>query len=128
MVMYETYDVEEEAYFVVTQISNLLRKTETSLSDCAVMYRTNAQSRALEEACLHRGMPYHVVGGIKFYHRAEVRDIIAYLRLINNEDDDVSLMRIINKPRRGIGRKSLDQLQDLGREKRDRRYTRYCGR
>ena len=117
LVMYETYDVEEEAYFVVTQISNLLRKTETSLSDCAVMYRTNAQSRALEEACLHRGMPYHVVGGIKFYHRAEVRDIIAYLRLINNEDDDVSLMRIINKPRRGIGRKSLDQLQDLGREK-----------
>ena len=117
LVVYETYDVEEEAYFVVTQISNLLRKTETSLSDCAVMYRTNAQSRALEEACLHRGMPYHVVGGIKFYHRAEVRDIIAYLRLINNEDDDVSLMRIINKPRRGIGRKSLDQLQDLGREK-----------
>ena len=117
LVMYETYDVEEEAYFVVTQISNLLRKKETSLSDCAVMYRTNAQSRALEEACLHRGMPYHVVGGIKFYHRAEVRDIIAYLRLINNEDDDVSLLRIINKPRRGIGRKSLDQLQDLGREK-----------
>ena len=116
LVVYETYDVEEEAYFVVTQISNLLRRKDVTLSKCAVMYRTNAQSRALEEACLHRGMPYHVVGGIKFYHRAEVRDIIAYLRLINNPDDDVSLMRIINKPRRGIGRKSLDQLQDLGRE------------
>ena len=117
LVVYETYDVEEEAYFVVTQISNLLRRKDATLSDCAVMYRTNAQSRALEEACLHRAMPYHVVGGIKFYHRAEVRDIIAYLRLINNPADDVSLMRIINKPRRAIGRKSLDMLQDLGREK-----------
>ena len=117
IVVYETYDAEEEAYFTVSQISNLLRIKEANLSSCAVMYRTNAQSRALEEACLHRGMPYHVVGGIKFYHRAEVRDAIAYLRLINNPDDDVSLMRIINKPRRGIGRKSLDQLQDLGRER-----------
>ena len=116
LVVYETYDAEEEAYFAVTQISNLLRRKGTTLSNCAVMYRTNAQSRALEEACLHRSMPYHLVGGIKFYHRAEVRDIIAYLRLINNPADDVSLMRIINKPRRGIGRKSLDQLQDLGRE------------
>ena len=122
LVVYETYDVEEEAYFVVSQISNLLRRKETSLSDCAVMYRTNAQSRALEEACLHRGMPYHVVGGIKFYHRAEVRDIIAYLRLINNPDDDVSLLRIINKPRRGIGRKSIDTLQELGREKQSAIY------
>ena len=122
LVVYETYDVEEEAYFVVSQISNLLRRKETSLSDCAVMYRTNAQSRALEEACLHRGMPYHVVGGIKFYHRAEVRDIIAYLRLINNPDDDVSLLRIINKPRRGIGRKSIDMLQELGREKQSAIY------
>ena len=84
LVVYETYDSGEEAYFAVTQISNLLRRKDFSLSDCAVMYRTNAQSRAMEEACLHRGMPYHVVGGIKFYHRAEVRDIIAYLRLINN--------------------------------------------
>ena len=116
LVVYETYDAEEEAYFAVTQISNLLRRKDTTLSNCAVMYRTNAQSRALEEACLHRSMPYHLVGGIKFYHRAEVRDIIAYLRLINNPADDVSLLRIINKPRRGIGRKSLDQLQDLGRE------------
>ena len=122
LVVYETYDVEEEAYFVVSQIANLLRGKETSLSDCAVMYRTNAQSRALEEACLHRGMPYHVVGGIKFYHRAEVRDIIAYLRLINNPDDDVSLLRIINKPRRGIGRKSIDMLQELGREKQSAIY------
>ena len=116
LVVYETYDSEEEAYFAVTQISNLLRRKDYSLSDCAVMYRTNAQSRAVEDACLHRGIPYHVVGGMKFYHRAEVRDIIAYLRLINNPGDDVSLQRIINKPRRGIGRKSLDMLQDLGRE------------
>ena len=123
LVVYETYDVEEEAYFAVTQISNLLRRKDATLSNCAVMYRTNAQSRALEEACLHKGMPYHVVGGIKFYHRAEVRDIIAYLRLINNPDDDVSLLRIINKPRRGIGRKSLDMLQDLGREKQSPIYA-----
>ncbi len=122
LVMYETYDTEEEAYFAVTQISNLLRRKDYSLSDCAVMYRTNAQSRAMEEACLHRGMQYHVVGGTKFYHRAEVRDIIAYLRLINNQGDNVSLMRIINKPRRGIGRKSLDLLQDLGREKQSSIY------
>ena len=116
LVVYETYDSEEEAYFAVTQISNLLRRKDFKLADCAVMYRTNAQSRAMEEACLHRGMPYHVVGGIKFYHRAEVRDIIAYLRLINNQGDDVSLQRIINKPRRGIGNKSINMLQDLGRE------------
>ncbi len=115
LVMYETYDAEEEAYFAVTQISNLLRRKDFNLSDCAVMYRTNAQSRAMEDACMHRGMPYHVVGGMKFYHRAEVRDIIAYLRLINNPGDDVSLMRIINKPRRGIGRKSIEMMQDLGR-------------
>ena len=116
LVVYETYDSEEEAYFAVTQISNMLRRKDYNLADCAVMYRTNAQSRAMEEACLHRGMPYHVVGGIKFYHRAEVRDIIAYLRLINNPGDDVSLQRIINKPRRGIGNKSINMLQDLGRD------------
>ena len=80
------------------------------------MYRVNAQSRALEEACLRYGVPYQVVGGMKFYQRQEVKDIIAYLRLIANPDDDVSLNRVINLPTRGIGQRTLDHLARTARD------------
>ncbi len=100
----ETYSEEEEAQWVVNEIDKLVRSKEVKAGDCAVMYRTNAQSRVLEEAFIRYGMPYKLVAGTRFYERREVKDIIAYLRLIQNPYDTVSLMRVINVPQRGIGR------------------------
>jgi DNA helicase-2/ATP-dependent DNA helicase PcrA len=112
----ETYNEEEEAQFVVNEIDNLVRNGEVKSGDCAVMFRTNAQSRALEEAFIRYGMPYKLVAGTRFYERREVKDIIAYLRLILNPNDTVSLMRVINVPQRGIGERSLDELTRWSRE------------
>jgi DNA helicase-2/ATP-dependent DNA helicase PcrA len=106
----ETYTEEEEAQYVVNEIDNLIRSGEVKAGDCAVMYRTNAQSRVLEEAFIRYGMPYKLVAGTRFYERREVKDIIAYLRLIQNPYDTVSLLRVINVPQRGIGERSLDEL------------------
>jgi len=106
----ETYSEEEEAQWVVNEIDKLVRSKEVKSGDCAVMYRTNAQSRVLEEAFIRYGMPYKLVAGTRFYERREVKDIIAYLRLIQNPNDSVSLMRVINVPQRGIGERSLDEL------------------
>jgi DNA helicase-2/ATP-dependent DNA helicase PcrA len=106
----ETYTGEEEAQYVVNEIDRLVRAGEAKHGDCAVMYRTNAQSRLLEEAFIRYGMPYKLVAGTRFYERREVKDVIAYLRLVQNPYDAVSLMRIINVPQRGIGQRSLDEL------------------
>jgi DNA helicase-2/ATP-dependent DNA helicase PcrA len=106
----ETYSAEEEAQWVVNEVDNLVRSGEVKSGDCAVMYRTNAQSRALEEAFIRYGMPYKLVAGTRFYERREVKDVIAYLRLIQNPFDTVSLRRVINVPQRGIGERSLDEL------------------
>jgi DNA helicase-2/ATP-dependent DNA helicase PcrA len=106
----ETYSEEEEAQWVVNEIDRLVRSKEIKAGDCAVMYRTNAQSRVLEEAFIRYGMPYKLVAGTRFYERREVKDVIAYLRLIQNPLDTVSLMRVINVPQRGIGERSLDEL------------------
>jgi ATP-dependent DNA helicase UvrD/PcrA len=106
----ETYSEEEEAQWVVNEIDNLVRNKEVKAGDCAIMFRTNAQSRVLEEAFIRYGMPYRLVAGTRFYERREVKDIIAYLRLIQNPHDTVSLRRIINVPQRGIGERSLDEL------------------
>ncbi len=108
----ESYNAEEEAQSVVNEIEKLTGQEQISLKDCAVMYRVNAQSRALEEAFLRYGVSYRLVGGTRFYQRREVKDIIAYLRLINNPQDNVSLVRIINVPVRGIGQRTLSHLQD----------------
>ena len=108
----ESYNAEEEAQSVVNEIEKLIGQEQISLKDCAVMYRVNAQSRALEETFLRYGVPYKLVGGTRFYQRREVKDIIAYLRLINNPQDNVSLSRIINVPVRGIGQRTLSHLQD----------------
>ncbi len=131
IVIHEGYNEEEEAQFVIREIQSLTRNqqsvpspsggksgrgAEVSLGDIAVMYRVNAQSRALEEACLRYGVPYQVVGGMKFYQRQEVKDIIAYLRLVANPDDDVSLARVINLPTRGIGQRTLDHLARTARD------------
>lgn len=115
IVIAEGYNEDEEAQFVVKEIQNLARNPRIALGDIAVMYRVNAQSRALEEACLRYGMPYQVVGGQKFYQRQEVKDITAYLRLIANPNDDVSLSRVINVPARGIGQRTLDHLTRTAR-------------
>ena len=106
----ESYSEEEEAQYVVSEIDKLVRSSEVKSGDCAVMYRTNAQSRVLEEAFIRYGMPYKLVAGTRFYERREVKDVIAYLRLIQNPYDTVSLLRVINVPQRGIGERSLDEL------------------
>ncbi len=93
----------DEAAFVASEIDSLTDKGEAKPSDVAVFYRTNAQSRVFEEVFIRVGLPYKVVGGVRFYERREVRDALAYLRVLTNPDDAVSLLRILNTPRRGIG-------------------------
>ncbi len=107
--VYEAYDEREEAEMVVNVIQGLLLEGY-ALSDTAVMYRTNAQSRALEEAFMRAGLPYRLVGATQFYKRREVKDILAYLRLVHNPADSVSFNRVINVPARGIGAKTLEAL------------------
>jgi len=111
----ETYTEQEEARFVVNEIERLVDLREAKLGDCAVMYRTNAQSRVIEEAFIRYGTPYKLVAGTRFYERREVKDVIAYLRLVHNPQDTVSLMRVINVPGRGIGQQTLAQLSDRAR-------------
>ena len=113
----ETYTEQEEAQFVVNEIEQLVGQGRVNPGNCAVMYRTNAQSRALEEAFVRYGMPYKLVAGTRFYERREVKDIIAYLRLIQNPYDSVSLLRIINVPGRGIGQRSLSQLSNWAKSR-----------
>jgi len=106
----ETYNEGEEAQFVVSEVERLVSQGEAKPIDCAVMYRVNAQSRAIEEAFVRYGIPYQIVGTVRFYERREVKDIIAYLKLIYNPYDSISLTRIINTPSRGIGQRTLDEL------------------
>jgi len=113
----EAYDEGEEASFVISEAERLVRENGYKHGDCAVMYRINAQSRALEEACLHQGTRYRLVGGIRFYKRREVKDLMAYLHLVYNPNDDVNLGRVINVPPRGVGAKSMQQLGDWARSK-----------
>ncbi len=109
IVVSELSDEQEEASQVVNEIEKLISSKEFKLGDCAVMYRTNAQSRVLEETFMRYGMPYKLIGGTRFYERKEIKDIIAYLRLLNNPYDTISLARIINTPGRGIGQQSFGQ-------------------
>ncbi len=109
-VVVETYTEAEEAQFVVNEIDGTVRRGEAKPGDFAVMYRTNAQSRAFEEAFIRYGMPYQLVAGTRFYERREVKDVIAYLRLLQNPADSVSLRRIINVPQRGIGDRTVSEL------------------
>ena len=112
----EAYDEEEEARKVVKEIQGLVDNDDHSLSDFAVMYRVNAQSRSFEMACQRFGVPYQIVGGIKFYHRREIKDITSYLRLILNSEDDISLSRIVNVPPRGIGQRTLSEVNRIARQ------------
>lgn len=102
-------DEKDEASFVTREIKNL-KEQGASLDDMAVLYRTNAQSRTIEEGFLNSNIPYRIVGAFAFYSRKEIKDLLAYLKLIYNTKDDVSLMRVINYPKRGIGAKTIDNL------------------
>jgi len=106
----EAFTEQDEALFVVREVERLVSRSEFKPGDIAVMYRTNAQSRVLEEAFIRYGMPYRLVAGTRFYERREVKDVIAYFRLIQNPQDSVSLLRIINVPGRGIGQQTLNKL------------------
>jgi len=112
---YEALDDYSEAAFVVDTIAGLVASRTCEPGDCAVMYRTNAQSRLLEEAFLQARLPYRLVGAQRFYGRREVKDIIAYLRLVHNPADEISLDRVINLPPRGIGDKTVLALHTAGR-------------
>jgi len=110
IVVYEAYDEQEEAQFVADEVAGLLRSGHDE-RDFAVMYRTNAQSRALEEALIRAGIRYQIVGGTRFYERREVKDVLAYMRLAHNPYDLVSFARVVNVPGRGIGDKTMEQLE-----------------
>jgi DNA helicase-2/ATP-dependent DNA helicase PcrA len=113
--MFEAYNEEEEARFIIETIALAVREGAYQPGDFAVMYRTNAQSRAVEEAFIRANLPYKLVGAQRFYGRKEVKDLMAYLRLVHNPADSVSLLRVINVPTRGIGAKTLEQLQEAAR-------------
>lgn len=105
----------DEARFIAGQISDRV-KNGAKFSDCAILYRTNAQSRVLEEMLLQYAVPYRVLAGLRFYDRKEIKDIIAYLRIIHNPADSVSLKRIINEPKRGIGAASIEKAENIAAE------------
>jgi DNA helicase-2/ATP-dependent DNA helicase PcrA len=107
---HEAYNEQDEAQFAIDTIHQLTVTRKYALGDFAVMYRTNAQSRAVEDAFVRANVPYKLVGAQRFYGRKEVKDVLAYLRLIHNPADGVSLMRVINTPPRGLGAKTLEQL------------------
>lgn len=107
----------EEAEYIADDIGDKVKKNGLAYADCAVLYRTNAQSRLLEERMVVEGIPYHVVGGVNFYARQEIRDILAYLKTIDNGRDEVALRRIINVPKRSIGNASLEKVADYAQMK-----------
>ena len=117
IVVREEYDEGDEAQYVVREVHRLTKSEGYALGDIAVMYRVNAQSRALEEACRRYGVAYQIVGGVKFYQRQEIKDVAAYLRLVANPHDDVALSRVINVPTRGIGQRTVDNLLRTARDR-----------
>jgi DNA helicase-2/ATP-dependent DNA helicase PcrA len=109
-------DEYDEGRYIVEEINHLRREEYYKYSDFAILYRMNSQSRAIEEILRREDIPYKIVGGLKFYERKEIKDIIAYLRLINNTSDNLALKRIINEPKRGIGKTSLDKIQAISEQ------------
>ena len=111
--IYKAEDEYDEASYIVKQINMLKMEEYLKLSDFVILYRMNSPSRAIEDIFRRENIPYKIIGGLKFYERKEIKDIIAYLRLIFNTSDNLSLKRIINEPKRGIGKTSLDNIQDI---------------
>ncbi len=114
--VYQADNEYDEASYIVEQIEHLKREEYYKYQDFAILYRMNTQSRAIEDILRRENIPYKIIGGLKFYERKEIKDIIAYLRLIQNSNDNLSLRRIINEPKRGIGKTSLDKIEALSNE------------
>ena len=111
--IYRGTDEYDEANFIVENINKLRREEYMTYNDFAILYRMNSQSRSIEDIFRRENIPYKIIGGLKFYERKEIKDTIAYLRLIQNPSDNLSLMRIINEPKRGIGKTSLENVEQL---------------
>ena len=114
--VYSAKNEYDEGTYIATQIEHLRREEKYNYSDFAILYRMNTQSRAIEEILRREGIPYKIIGGLKFYERKEIKDVISYLRLIQNPSDNISLKRVINEPKRGIGKTSLDNIEKLAEE------------
>ena len=114
--VYQAENEYDEASYIVEQIEHLRREEYYKYNDFAILYRMNTQSRAIEDILRREDIPYKIIGGLKFYERKEIKDIIAYLRLIQNQNDNLSLRRIINEPKRGIGKTSLDKIEAISNE------------
>ena len=128
-------DEHDEAWYVAREVERLVtEQAEFSYRDIAVFYRTNAQSRVIEDVFMKSGIPYRVVGGVRFYERREIKDVLAYLRALVNPQDAVSMRRVINTPKRGIGDQTVGALEAFAREggvpagRRDRRPVAEGGR
>ncbi|MCK5475570.1 MAG: UvrD-helicase domain-containing protein [Candidatus Pacebacteria bacterium] len=119
IVVYEAADEKGEAEFIISQIAKLNAQKGLKLKDIAILYRTNAQSRSIEETFLKYGVPYKIVGGIKFYMRKEIKDLIAYFRLIQNNNDILSFERIVNIPKRGIGKTTYEKITKESKRNND---------
>ena len=113
---YRAYDEKDESHYTAMEIKKLLDSGKDA-SDIAILYRTNAQSRVIEEELLKQNIPYRIVGGFSFYQRKEIKDLLAYLKLIYNPKDDISLLRVINTPKRGIGLKTIEHLTEVADSK-----------
>ena len=116
LALYQANDERDEGRWIASEVESLRRKGYR-YHDCALLYRTNAQSRSLEDMLIRAGIPYRIVGGNRFFDRAEIRDLMAYLRLIVNHADDLAAKRIINVPKRGIGKITVEKIDRLAREK-----------
>ena len=120
--LYKAYDEEDEARYVYQHIRHLTTSGYKH-NDIAILYRTNAQSRAFEETFVKNNIPYQIIGGMRFYDRKEIKDLLAYLKVINNPDDSINLKRIINVPRRGIGDTSIAKIDEHARETESNLWT-----
>ncbi|HEN6786587.1 TPA: DNA helicase PcrA [Streptococcus agalactiae] len=116
IVYHRANNEQEEAVFVASTIDNIVREQGKNFKDFAVLYRTNAQSRTIEEALLKSNIPYTMVGGTKFYSRKEIRDVIAYLNILANTSDNISFERIVNEPKRGVGPGTLEKIRSFAYE------------
>jgi len=114
--VFRAYSDIDEAKFVASEMKKIIKDSDKSFNDFAVLYRTNAQSRIFEDVFMKRDIPYRLIGGLKFYDRKEIKDLMAYLKLINNPLDDISLRRIINVPKRSIGDATVKKVQEFANE------------
>ncbi|ARC85734.1 ATP-dependent DNA helicase PcrA [Clostridium argentinense CDC 2741] len=121
--VYRAFSDIDEGNFVASEIKRLMKEQSKDFKDFAILYRMNSQSRILEEAFRKQDIPYKIVGGLKFYDRKEIKDIMAYLKLINNPLDDISLRRIINEPKRSIGDTTVGKIQEVANEQEDCLYN-----